>query len=73
MQYSSSEKKIYINEGALAKYEDGSYAYEYGVVSDFFKHTMIHELLHAASSREGINGIIPATFGGYRKDCGNCS
>ena len=68
MEYHSGEKKIYMNEGVLGKYEDGSYAYKYDEVSDFFKHTMIHELLHVASSREGANGIIPASFAGYRKE-----
>lgn len=66
MEFDPIEKCINIQDSYIRRYEDGSLVLEFDQVGDMFKHSLIHELLHAASSREDAEGIMPH-MGGRRR------
>ena len=66
MYYDSRTKDIYINASFVPKDSNGRILIAFNNTTDFFKHSLIHELLHASSSREGVTGIMPIPNGGYK-------
>lgn len=58
---------IYINKDFAPKDSNGNYLFEFDKTTDFFKHSLIHELLHAASFRKEGSGIVPKDSGAYKK------
>ncbi len=58
MLFSKSKKEIHINKRFIARDRFGNYLITYDKASDYFKHSLFHELLHAASNRHNASGII---------------
>ena len=66
MAYNTLEDSINMNSSFLSCDFLGNYKIDYNRTSTFIKHSIIHELLHAASSRKGICGIAPIIHSAYK-------
>ncbi len=66
MDFSPYKRSIRINEKMISKDKYNNYILDFNKSSNFFRHSLIHELLHAASSRNDINGIITSGDNSYK-------
>ena len=67
MSFGIKDRDIKINVRFIPRDENHNYCLDIDKVDDFFKHSMIHELLHAASSSNTQDGIMAKTNDGHKR------